>query len=338
MPKVSFWAGEGCLFSGIVSLIDAFSIANLWHQALGPDGATPLFETQIVTTDGLPVTAHGNIKVTPHNAIGDVKQTDMIIISPILPHLGPLPDNFGDLSRWIKAWRQKGALVGAVCTGAFILAETGLLDGRIATTNWQFAKLFRQRYPRVNLRPEMLLTEDGGLLCTGAATAVYNLGLFMIKQYGSEKLASVWSKALLIDPNRDSQTPYVMMDSGKGHNDRQVLKAQLLMEKNYTELTVVDAIAKEVGISPRHFKRRFKSATGQSPLKYIQHLRIESAKKILETTHLTIDEITRQIGYEDSSSFCRLFKHHTQLSPKAYRDKFFCGPRLDSRPIFNTTQ
>ncbi len=325
MTKISFWAGEGCLFSGIIGLIDAFSIANLWHQALNKEDSRPLFETEILTTDGLPVNAYGNITVQPDKSIDDVKQTDIILISPVLPHIKPMPDNLEYLLNWIIDHKQSGTLIGAICTGTFILAETGLLNGKIATTNWQFAKIFQRKYPEVNLRPELILTEDDGLLCSGAATAGYYLGLHIIRKYGSRNLALTCSKALLVDPNRESQKPYVISETQKGHNDSQVLKAQRWMETNFSEISSIDLIAKDVGISPRHFKRRFKKATGDSPLKYLQSVRVETAKKKLETTQLTIDEITRQIGYEDSSSFCRLFKQYTELSPRAYRDKFFFG-------------
>jgi transcriptional regulator GlxA family with amidase domain len=209
-----------------------------------------------------------------------------------------------------------------MCTGVFLLAETGLLQGRIATTNWQIARKFRRRFHDVDLRPEFLLTEDNGLICTGAATAYYNLGLRIIGRYGSAELASACAKALLLDPNRDSQTPYFMLPRQREHNDHDVQKAQRYLEENFSKGVVIDEIARHVRISPRHFKRRFKQATGHAPMQYLQLVRIEAAKMKLETTRETIDEITQYIGYEDSSTFRRLFRQHTQLSPREYRDKF----------------
>ncbi len=323
MARISMWTGEGCLFSSISTLMDAFSIANLWNRAVDDTAPDPLFEAQVLTLDGKSVQAYGGIRITPHGSIGDVTQSDFIVISPHLPHVGTLPDRLDQLLSWIERLRSHGTTVGTVCTGSFILAEMGLLNGKLATTNWHFANLFRKRYPKVNLKPGLMMTEDQGIICTGAATAVHNLALHLIETFGSRELASVCAKALLVDPNRISQAPYMISEPRKNHGDAQVLKAQKLMEADHGKIIAIDAIAEEVGISPRHFKRRFKKATGEMPLKYLQRLRIDAAKKLLETSRETIDEITRAVGYQDTSSFSRLFKQHTDLSPRAYRNKFF---------------
>ena len=323
MTKISFWIGEGCLASGITTLIDAFSIAELWHQALAQEPVPPLFDLEVITNDGQPVKAWGNVRIGADRAVRDVAETDCMIFSPILPRITPTPDNIQELAEHAEMLRQKGAAVATVCTGTFVLAEMGLLEGRKATTNWQHVRLFRKRYPGVDLRPEYMLTEDDNIICTAAATAVYNLALHLIRRYGSQNLASVCAKALLVDPNRISQSPYVMAAPLRHHGDNQVLEAQAIMEKEYAALESIDDLAREVGISPRHFKRRFKQATGELPLKYLQRIRIDAAKEKLETTRESIDKITWAVGYRDVSSFTRLFKQMTDISPRAYRDKFY---------------
>lgn len=323
MAKIGLWVSQGCMFSSVTMLLDTFAIANLWHKTLTKKESPALFEALILTTDGLPVTAYGGIRIQPDRAVGQVEQADCIVISPFLPNVTPMPANLDILFQWIKTMRQQGTSIASVCTGTFILAEMGLLDGKKATTNWQYARMFMARYPKVRLTPEEVMTEDDGFICTGAATAVYYLGLHFIKQFGSQKLASVCSKALLVDPNRGSQAPYSIFVPIKHHGDTQVLKAQQLIEKNYAKINAIDAVAGAVGISPRHFKRRFKHATSELPLKYLQRVRIDAAKEKLETTKDSIDEITWAVGYQDISSFSRLFKQHTQISPRAYRDKFF---------------
>ena len=322
MARMTFLAAEGCLFSGISGLIDAFSIANLWYRALNKERSDSLFETEIVTVEGETIRANGGIQVHPDGAIKDVNQTDLILIPPFLPVDEPLTRKAGEISEWLIDGYRKKTNIAAMCTGTFMLAETGLLDGKIATTNWQFARRFRRRYPKVHLMMDRILTEEAGLICTGAATSIYNLGLHLIRAFGSEDLASVCSKALLVDPNRDSQSPYSIFSARKDHGDASILEAQEWMQEHYSDNITIDAIAKEAGISPRHFKRRFRKATGESPLGYLQNLRMEAAKRRLETTLDNINEITFQIGYEDSSTFRRLFKRYAGISPREYRDKF----------------
>ncbi len=325
MPRITFLAADGCLFSGIAGLIDALSIANLWHRAMQRDDHATLFKTEIVSLDGRAIRAHGGIAAQAHKALADVGPTDFIVVPPHLPVADTAP---AEMNAWVAGRHRRGTPVGAMCTGVFTLAATGLLDGRRATTNWHFARLFRKRYPRVDLQPEKMLTVDGGLVCTGAATAFFQLALHLIEMFGSPELAAVCAKALLVDPNQDRQSPYALPDLRRDHGDAAVAEAQVWLEANYAGEVAIDAVAGRVGISPRHFKRRFKKATGETPLGYLQRVRIEAAKKRLETTRESMNTITWKIGYEDSSSFRRLFKKTTGLSPREYRDKF---ARVDAR-------
>lgn len=321
--KITFLAADGCLSSGITGLLDMFSIANLWQTFL-TGRAEPLFETEIVTLGGRPVLSSGCIQMLPHRPLEDVLVADFVVIPPFIPLPDPVAINSVELRSWIVSQHQRSVPVAAICTGVFLLAETGLLNGKAATTNWQFAGKLKRRFPLVRLQTEHLLTEEDGLICTGAATSSYNLGLRIIGRYGSADLASSCAKALLVDPSRASQTPYSIFRREREHRDGQVLKAQGYLEENFSKSIKIDEVAGHVCLSPRHFKRRFKQATGHAPVHYLQMVRIEAAKKKLETTSETVEEITRHIGYEDSSTFRRLFKQHTKLSPREYRDKFFC--------------
>lgn len=322
MAKITFLAVKGCMFSSISSLIDALSIANRWHQYLDPASTTPLFETEIVTLNGNSVCANGNIEIQANRAMAAVNDTDLILVPAFMqPNDVWCPENILVLE-WLRTQYASDRPIAATCTGAFMLAESGLLDGKIATTNWQFAKMFQRRYPEVQLRMDRMLTEDRGLICTGASTAVFNLGLHLIRRFGSDALAAACGKAFLVDPNRDSQAPYVVFHSYKNHGDPEIREAQDWMESHFERNVPIDAIAQKVGLSPRHFKRRFRKATGESPLAYLQQVRIEAAKKQLETTQESMSEITYRIGYEDSSTFRRLFKKQTGISPREYRDKF----------------
>ncbi|MCG8531513.1 MAG: helix-turn-helix domain-containing protein, partial [Desulfovibrionales bacterium] len=185
-----------------------------------------------------------------------------------------------------------------------------------ATTNWQFAPLFKKRYPRINLLSREIFTEDQGLFCTGGATAPFTLGLALVERHATPKLASLTAKALQVKPTRR------VSPGEKGHGDPDILAAQAHMETHFARPLNMAGLAKRIGLSPRHFKRRFRRATGHNPLTYLQKIRVEAAKQRLETSQDSINDITWQIGYEDSSSFRRLFKRHTRLSPREYRDRF----------------
>lgn len=322
MAKISFIAGDGCGFSGIAGLIDSFTIANLWHSRNTGNMTEPLFETEIMSLDGKPFHVSGGFQVTPHGSFLDLDHTDIIIIPPFLPNTELLRKNSGGMLNWIRDRYEQGVPIATLCTGTFVLAETGLLNGRIATTNWVFERLFRSRYPEVLLKPERILTHDQGLICSGTVSAFYNLGLYIIETFGTTILASQCSKSLLVDPNRLSQASYAIFNVYKGHGDESILKAQEWMEGHLGESISMDHLAGHVGISTRHFIRRFKKATGESPLNYLQQLRIETAKNSLEMRSDTINDITLAIGYENSGTFRKLFKTHTGLSPREYRDKF----------------
>ena len=311
--------------SGISGPIDAFSIANLWcglEQGLNTE-CTPLFAWDIVTRDGNPVQGRGGIAIHPTGSIQDIASTDCILIPGLLPPLDCVVGNVPEeTAAWLRQQYGQHTMIGASCTGSFLLAETGLLDGRIATTNWAFAGYFKKQYPRVRLKPDRILTEDSGLICTGATTSFLDLCLYLIEKFGSEELAARCSKSLLVERNRCSQSPYFLFDYQKNHTDGKILEAQTHMEKQFPEAISIETLAQDLGVSPRHFKRRFKKATGDSPLNYLQRVRIEAAKQKLETTMETINEITCQVGYEDTNSFRRLFRKHTGLSPREYRDRF----------------
>ena len=322
MAKITILAEENCVSSSIVGSMDAFAIANMWWMFSEEGAGAPLFETEIVTVDGKPVRANGGILLEPVMAMTDVEATDLIMLPAFFPPFGQENARRKKIYAWLRERHGKGETIAATCTGTFLLAETGMLDNRTATTNWHFAGMFQRQYPDVDLRVDRIITEDDRLICTGAASAFLNLCLLIIERYGSADLAAQCSRALLIDPDRQSQAPYMVHSFWKDHSDGQVLEAQRWMEENLSDKVSIDEVAGRVGISSRHFKRRFKAATGENPLSYLQHLRIEKAKQRLQTSLDTVNEITWQVGYEDINSFRRLFIKHTGMSPKGYRNKY----------------
>lgn len=321
MIKITILVVEGCLSSSVSNLIDGFNIANLWDQAFSGRDSN-LFATRVVTDRGKPVICSDCIQIQPHFSFKDSGHSDYLIIPALLPV--PKSSAMRDpvVLDYICRQYSSGATIASICTGAFLLAETGLLNGRDATTNWQFEKKFRSRFPKVNLKIGKILTESDNLICSGAVSAMMHLALRIIKREGSTRLASSWAKAMLVDPNNESQVPYTISPLAENHRDTEILKAEKYMHTHLDGTLSINEVAEYVGISPRHFKRRFKGATGDSPLNYLQKLRIQKAKDQLENTLASMEEITRRVGYEDSSAFRRLFKRHTSLSPREYRDRF----------------
>lgn len=322
MPKISILAYNNCVASSILGGMDTFAMANLLHSVKDCTGEFPLLTPEIITHDGKPIYASGGFPFYPTRAMTEISDTDLIIIPGGFIPLYLNSDEMRRIYSWVTSSYEKGVRIAAICTGTFALAETGLLDDKVATTNWHFARIFSKSYPRVKLKIDQMLTEDSNLICTGNVTAYFNLSLRIIEQFGGKELSAICSKTILVDQHRKLQSPYFIYDFLKNHNDDQILKAQTWLEENYSQKFSMDSLAKKVGLSPRHFKRRFKRATDETPLAYLQQIRIEIAKKELENTINTVNEITYKVGYEDIHSFRRLFKRHTGMSPKAYRSKF----------------
>ena len=225
MVRITMVAYNGCLFSSLELLADAFTISNLWHKKLREEdplkepSAEPLFETNVVTVKGKSFVTNSGIRVQPDGAFEDVKDTDLILIAPYLFGVHEFPEAIPELIPPLISCYKNNVRIGAICTAAFILARTGLLDGKIATTNWQVTRSFRQEFPNVILKPDRILTEDSGLICTGAATSQYNLALHIIERYGNKELVRTCSKVFLVDPRRITQTPYIITNFRKNHGD-----------------------------------------------------------------------------------------------------------------------
>ena len=325
MPRVTFVLYEHCLSSTITALIDTFSICNsLCDDTKMKESQTSslLFDMKMAAVAKKPVLTNGGVLIQPDATFESVKNSDLIIIPPRLFAEPPNDTEISSIIPWLKENYQKGVRIGTLCTGSFVLALTGLLDKKIATTSWLFAKKFQHRFPKVILKPERSLTEDNGLICSGGITTMYNLALYVIEIFGSVDLSHKCAKILLVDYNRKSQRPYMSATFRKNHGDKQILNGQHWFENNYANQFSIDDVANFVGLSPRHFKRRFYKATGENPLRYLQQIRLEIAKTMLETSLKNIETITNQVGYEDSRTFRRLFKKYTSLSPREYRDRF----------------
>ena len=231
-------------------------------------------------------------------------------------------DTNRDLIGVLKEYASRGTQIISNCTGAFFLAEAGILNGRKATTHWAQADRFKARYPDVQLVPEQLITTDGQVFCSGGGSAWFDMALYLIELYIDHETAIESAKAMVLDTGRHSQLSYFATHHNKYHSDETVKVVQEWIDEHYAEDFSLAWLAEQYAMSPRTLIRRFKTATGESPLAYLQTVRIEVAKKYLEVSAQTIAEITQKVGYEDVSSFSKMFKRKVGLSPREYRGRF----------------
>lgn len=320
MKKVTILAFKKAMSASVMGPMDIFSQAGYTYNYLIGVDPKPFFDVKIASLDGKPVQCFNNAIIHPHCGIDDVHYTDLLIIPSFLDF--DILALCGDVGAWVKEQYFKGATVGGICGGTFLLAQTGLLDGKTATTHWGFVQEFRKRFPQITLLPEKLITDEGDLLCSGGCNSYVDLSVYLIERFCGRNVALQCSKTMLHDFARSSQAPYMVFKHNRNHNDRQILEVQNLIEEKYSNNFDPEQLARECGMSRRTFERRFKKATGLTPVFYLQRTRVEAAKQMLETDRQTFDEISYRAGYEDASYFRKVFIKHTGLSPSEYKTKF----------------
>jgi transcriptional regulator GlxA family with amidase domain len=330
MPHVRIWVFDEALASGVTGPTDVLTAANrLWLQKNVKQATSkPLFEWRIESITGMPVrTASGQILLVDGPIEARTHADAVIVAAPFLSDIAEFLRRLAEFRPLMTAMRrqhEKGALIATYCTGSFLLAEAGMLDGLIATTHWAKARIFKDRYPLVNLQPGEIITEQDRIICGGAVTTYLNLALRLVERLADPSLASATAKMLLIDTNRPSQSAYATLASlnGDEHPDKLVKQAQKWMERHVDRRFFLSELASHLAVSERTLVRRFKLVTGQPPLRYLQSLRIEVAKVLLETRAVRVDAVCERVGYGDLSTFRQLFKRETGLSPREYRRRF----------------
>jgi len=317
--------------SGVYDVLNCFSLLGGFDDAL-PD-ENPFLPEIVAATRTQAQNASG-LPVTPHRSVGELDRTDLIIVPSMLVQGGEwTPGRYPTVVTWLKAMHARGAVLCSACSGVLLLAETGLLDGREATIHWAYARTFRRNFPTVRLRIEKVLVVTGErqeFVMSGASASWHDLVLYLVARHVGPAAAQAIAKFLLLQWHAEGQGPYVVFQASTDHGDAAVLDAQHWLGDHFSVAAPVEAMVKRSGMAERSFKRRFTNATGYSPIVYVQHLRVEAAKRHLERTAAPIDEIGWKVGYEDPAFFRRLFKRITQMPPGAYRRKF----RL---PVFATT-
>ena len=314
--------GGNSIVDTIIAPYNMLKMANAYHQKL--NGLhEPLFTIDLVSADGEPVTYQKLFTITPTASIATIQKTDLIIISPISGDLEKATEANRELVDWIKKQRiENHSELASLCKGAFLLAETGLVNGKNCTTHWTAHNLFQQKYPKVNLISENIICEDNGIYSSGGAYSILNFTLYLIERYFGRETAIWISKISEIDFDRVSQSQFIIFSGQKEHTDEEIKAAQEFIEEHYANKLNVEAIAQIVNLNVRSFLRRFKKATSNTPLEYIQRVRVEAAKRKLESTTETILDVMFGIGYNDEKAFRNTFRKYSGLSPKEYQMKY----------------
>ncbi|MCG2613799.1 helix-turn-helix domain-containing protein [Terrimonas sp. NA20] len=319
MKNVSILVPKGAIMGSIEGPHKLFTEVNELAASMG---RPPLFNVQLVGISRQTPLNNGLYTVTTEWTIDNVMKTDLVIIPAVHGDLQlAVKDNEAFLP-WIVDQYQQGAEIASLCLGAFLLASTGLLKGRNCATHWLAANDFRKMFPDVNLVADKILTDEYGIYSSGGAYSYLNLILYLVEKYAGREMAIFVSKVFQIDIERDSQSPFTIFRGQKEHEDDSIKQAQEFIEKNFQERITVDQLAGMLALGRRNLERRFKKATSNTVVEYIQRVKIEAAKLSLEKSRHNVTEVMYNVGYTDPKAFRVTFKRITGLSPVQYRNKY----------------
>ena len=310
--------GENNL-SSIVGAYKILTRANVFWKEMGKK---ELYNIQLAGISKEIEFYEGLFTVKPHTNISAIKQTDLIIIPSLNHNYHEAVKKNQLLIGWIAKQYFDGAEIATICTGAFMLAATGLLDGKSCSTHWAAAENFRIMFPKVNLQTDKLITDENGIYTNGGAYSFLNLMIYLVEKYYDRSTAIFCSKVFQIEMDRNSQSEFAIFTGQKRHGDEMVQQVQAYIESNFHEKISVEVLSSKFSISRRNFDRRFIKATGNTPTEYSQRVKIESAKKAFETSRKTINEVMYDVGYSDIKAFREVFRKITGLSPVAYKGKY----------------
>ncbi|MFT3701964.1 MAG: helix-turn-helix domain-containing protein [Agriterribacter sp.] len=320
MKHISILIPQG--HTSMVNIEGCHQIFNEVNSVRTEMGKPALFKVQLVGLARETSQRNGLFTINPDVLIEDVGKTDLIIIPAIYGSPDEIMSQNHPFVPWIIDHYKKGTEVLSLCIGSFFLASTGLLNGKQCSTHWIAANDFRTFFPEVNLVDDKIMTEEDGIYTSGGAYSFVNLLVYVIEKYAGRDVAVIIAKRFMIDIDRISQSPFIMFEGQKTHEDEPVKKAQEFIENNFTEKITVDQLASMLALGRRNMERRFKKATCNTVTEYIQRVKIEAAKKNLETGRKNINEVMYEVGYSDVKAFRTVFKRITGLSPVEYRSKY----------------
>lgn len=308
---------------GIYDVLNAFAVMDI--APAEADGPAP-FQVEIVGEHQGRLQLASGVPIEVQRAVATVAASDIVIVPSLLLRARVWEQGrYPRLVDWLGAMHARGALLCSACSGLFLLAETGLFDGKDATVHFDYARLFAATYPAVPIHPERALMISGRreeLVCSGASTSWHDLVLYLIARHAGASVAQDAARMFALQWHQDGLSPYIVFEGRTGHGDAEIQDAQGWLSSHFSIANPVEAMIKRSKLAERTFKRRFAGATGLTPIAYVQRLRVEEAKRRLERTEDSVDEISWRVGYEDAAFFRRLFKRITGLAPGAYRKRF----------------
>lgn len=323
MKHISIIApNEQTNMASVACIVGAFEIFTQAQSHWQERGNKAIYRIEIVGTGNQAVFGHGLLNIKPHQSIDHLMKTDLIIIPSMANDFDRATAGNKHIVDWIARQYKTGAEVASMCSGAFLLASTGLLDGKNCSTHWNIAESFKLLFPKINLQADMLITDENGLYTNGGAYSFLNLVIYLVEKYFDRETAVYCSKLFQIEIDRRNQSPFVIFTGQKRHSDEMVKRAQALIESTVSEKIVVENLSAKFAIGRRNFDRRFFKATGNTPKEYAQRVKIEAAKKALETTGKPISEVMYDVGYSDFKAFRELFRRITGVSPLTYKNKY----------------
>lgn len=312
---------DGLSSTAVMPLEIFFAAGRIWNDLNGIP-AQPAFRVRAVSIDGKAVRSPYGISITPEGSIHDVERSDLIVVPTSGLDLDLKLVENSALLPWLRRHHEQGAWLAGVCMGAAYLAEAGLLDGRVGTTHWSPCADMAARWPKVSWRSDLFVTEDSRILCSGGVFASMDVSLYLIEKLAGHEVAVQTAKSLLLPMPRICQSGYAMLPVSRAHDDQLVRRAESFLQANFSTDITTGALADQAGLGARTFVRRFKAATGRQPGAYLQALRMEAAKAMLEQDDRPVQTISSEVGYDDVAFFRALFKRATGMTPAEYRAHF----------------
>ena len=325
VKKIILYANDPTSLAGVMGAHEIFETANIIWGIRNP-GADPIFECSVVSPEKASREFCRGLNIEFHGGLDRVDRADAAISTGFLYNdvnqLVEKIEGSKTAVRWFRRQYEQGTIIGASCSGTVLLAETTLLDGKKATTSWWLDGFFRERYPHVELHIDRVLVRNDRLITAGAMTSYVYLMLDLIERFAGKEIALSCAKVMLVDINKNHQIPYAILQTVMRNDDNEVLKAQYWLSEHLQQSIDIRELAEYLAMSYRTLLRRFKTATGETPMRFLQKIRIETAKHLFETTNLNLETVMERVGYSDPSSFSLLFKRLTRLTPREYRQRF----------------